>query len=254
MSCLPGHHAALLCTSPGAEGCTGAGRLTSPDGRIGLQLGQRSAQRESLSTSCLPQMCCTQIDLVDLGNGRDPNFRYILVIIDLFTRHAWLRPLPSKHGILVAREVGSAGAAQLRPTQCAAAHCVHSRPTRPAASDLPLTLATLRAAVLAVFEHPVPSQAAVRQRHRVLQRYCGGAVRRPRRAVCERQSRAPAEPRRRRAPEPHAEGPDQRDAAHAAHNQVPPAGGQGCTAAPAQPCNGQLQGAGKACARAGAAA
>jgi hypothetical protein len=45
------------------------------------------------------------MDIVDLGDGRDPNYRYILVIVELFTRYLWLRPLPTKEAVLVAREV-----------------------------------------------------------------------------------------------------------------------------------------------------
>lgn len=42
---------------------------------------------------------------MDLGEGRDPRYRYILAYIDLFTRHVWLRPLPDEKAIQVAREV-----------------------------------------------------------------------------------------------------------------------------------------------------
>eukprot|EP00887_Chlorella_sp_A99_P005844 scaffold1.g5844.t1 len=44
-----------------------------------------------------------QADLLDLGAGRDEYFRYVLVAVELFTRHAWLFPLPTKEGVLVAR-------------------------------------------------------------------------------------------------------------------------------------------------------
>jgi len=45
------------------------------------------------------------MDLLDLGAGRDESFRYLLVYVDLFTRHVWLVPLPKKEGVLVARAV-----------------------------------------------------------------------------------------------------------------------------------------------------
>ena len=35
-----------------------------------------------------------QMNLVDLGTGRDPNYRYVLVYIDIFTCHVWLPALP----------------------------------------------------------------------------------------------------------------------------------------------------------------
>lgn len=52
-------------------------------------------------------ICILQADLLDLGEGRDPRYRYILAYIDLFTRHVWLRPLQDKTAIRVAREVGA---------------------------------------------------------------------------------------------------------------------------------------------------
>jgi len=53
----------------------------------------------------LSLLACLQIDLVDLGEDRDPEFRYVLVYVELFTRHVWLRPLTSKEALLVVREV-----------------------------------------------------------------------------------------------------------------------------------------------------
>ncbi len=53
---------------------------------------------------CLP----VQVDLLDLGAGRDPRFRYVLVYIELFSRRLWLRVLSTKEARLVATEVGCA--------------------------------------------------------------------------------------------------------------------------------------------------
>lgn len=47
----------------------------------------------------------TQVDLIDLGANRDPRYRYVLVYIDHYTRHVWLRPLATKQPLQVAREV-----------------------------------------------------------------------------------------------------------------------------------------------------
>lgn len=44
-----------------------------------------------------------------MGDGVDPHYRYVLVIIDLFTRHVWLRPLKTKEAVNVAREVSAPG-------------------------------------------------------------------------------------------------------------------------------------------------
>ncbi len=46
-----------------------------------------------------------QLDLIDLGAGRDDGFRYVLVYIDLLTRHVWLRALRTKEPAQVAVEV-----------------------------------------------------------------------------------------------------------------------------------------------------
>jgi hypothetical protein len=48
-----------------------------------------------------------QVDLIDLGAGRDPSHRYIMSYVDLFTRHVWLRALPTKEPRGVAEEVGA---------------------------------------------------------------------------------------------------------------------------------------------------
>lgn len=61
------------------------------------------------STSCSPSPASLQADLLDMGDGVDPRFRYVLVIIDLFTRHVWLRPLKTKEAVHVAREVSGSG-------------------------------------------------------------------------------------------------------------------------------------------------
>lgn len=53
--------------------------------------------------------CCIdpalQIDLIDLGAGRDPRYRYVLVYIDHYSRYAWLFPLVTKEPYLVVRAV-----------------------------------------------------------------------------------------------------------------------------------------------------
>ena len=48
----------------------------------------------------------SQLDMMDLGPGRDDTFRYVLVYIELTTRYVWIRALASKEAVLVAREVG----------------------------------------------------------------------------------------------------------------------------------------------------
>ena len=53
----------------------------------------------------LPLCAHHQVDLVDLGEGRDPRFRYVLVVVELYTRFIWIYPLPTKHALLVARHV-----------------------------------------------------------------------------------------------------------------------------------------------------
>lgn len=55
--------------------------------------------------------CTAQVDLVDLGEGRDPRFRYVLVVVELYTRFIWIYPLPTKHALLVARHVSADQAA-----------------------------------------------------------------------------------------------------------------------------------------------
>ena len=45
------------------------------------------------------------MDLIDLGHGRDENYRYVLTYIELLTRHVWLFPLKSKSALEVARSV-----------------------------------------------------------------------------------------------------------------------------------------------------
>lgn len=45
--------------------------------------------------------------MVDLGEGRDPRFRYVLVVVELYTRFVWIYPLPTKHALLVARHVSA---------------------------------------------------------------------------------------------------------------------------------------------------
>lgn len=43
---------------------------------------------------------------MDLGEGRDPRYRYVLVYVELLTRRVWLRPLESKSALGVITEVG----------------------------------------------------------------------------------------------------------------------------------------------------
>ena len=91
-----------------------------------------------------------QLDLIDLGAGRDDGFRYVLVYIDLLTRHVWLRALSTKDPLSVAREVRTASCflvCRLHPNPCAdcllyvcilegacwpAAHLNHSHQALPA--------------------------------------------------------------------------------------------------------------------------
>ena len=42
---------------------------------------------------------------MDLGVGRDPAFRYVLVVVELYTRYIWMFPVPTKHALLVGRHV-----------------------------------------------------------------------------------------------------------------------------------------------------
>ncbi|PSC70012.1 leucine-rich repeat family [Micractinium conductrix] len=44
-------------------------------------------------------------DLIDLGAGRDERYRYVLVVIDVFSRYCWLYPLASTTTIGVARHL-----------------------------------------------------------------------------------------------------------------------------------------------------
>lgn len=71
-----------------------------------------------------------QLDLIDLGAGRDDGFRYVLVYIDLLTRHVWLRALRTKEPLNVAREVRTASCLLACPLGMDTyAACVqHSRP------------------------------------------------------------------------------------------------------------------------------
>jgi len=65
------------------------------------------------SNSSLPPLSAhDQVDLVDLGEGRDPRFRYVLVVVELYTRFIWIYPLPTKHALLVARHVSGQPASQ----------------------------------------------------------------------------------------------------------------------------------------------
>lgn len=69
-----------------------------------------------------PAPACAQADLIDLGADRDLHYRYVLVYIDHYTRHVWLRPLPTKEPLQVAREVRFSHLANLhcnRPWQLA---------------------------------------------------------------------------------------------------------------------------------------
>lgn len=53
---------------------------------------------------------CPQHDLLDLGAGRDPRFRFVHVYIELYSRRIFLRALTSKEAIGVAREVSNGAA------------------------------------------------------------------------------------------------------------------------------------------------
>ena len=53
----------------------------------------------------LAHMQPSQADLIDLGDGRDERYRYVLVVIDVFSRYCWLYPLAFKTTIAVARHV-----------------------------------------------------------------------------------------------------------------------------------------------------
>ncbi len=77
---------------------------------------RRAGCAVSLALKCrphckLPSRLCLcawpQVDLVDLGEGRDPRFRYVLVVVELYTRFVWIYPLPTKHALLVARHVSA---------------------------------------------------------------------------------------------------------------------------------------------------
>ncbi len=50
-----------------------------------------------------------QADLLDLGAGRDPRYRYVLVYIELRSRRVWLRPMQTKTAKEVADWVSSTG-------------------------------------------------------------------------------------------------------------------------------------------------
>ena len=57
------------------------------------------------TTSSIPACSHPQADLIDLGAGRDERYRYVLVVIDVFSRYCWLYPLASTTTIGVARHV-----------------------------------------------------------------------------------------------------------------------------------------------------
>lgn len=63
-----------------------------------------------IAVSCAhpPLVAAMQADLIDLGGDRDDCFRYVLVVIDICSRFAWLFPLASKEPRGVARAVSCA--------------------------------------------------------------------------------------------------------------------------------------------------
>ena len=64
--------------------------------------------------ACRPHVLpCTQADLLDLGAGRDLQYRYVLVYIELRSRRVWLRPMRTKTAQEVARWVSSTRAGEL---------------------------------------------------------------------------------------------------------------------------------------------
>lgn len=52
-----------------------------------------------------PTHAHTQLDLVDLGAGRDAKYRYVFVLTDVNTGYCWLRALSGKDALIVARHV-----------------------------------------------------------------------------------------------------------------------------------------------------
>lgn len=54
---------------------------------------------------CKPCASASQIDLIDLGNHRHPDSRYVLVYRDHFTKYTVLRALPDKRASGVAQQV-----------------------------------------------------------------------------------------------------------------------------------------------------
>ncbi len=87
---------------PGGLGCKRLHTRPSPT---------QAAFKHSCSAAFIHEQLCPtslalhQYDLLDLGSGRDPCFRYVLVYIELLTRHVWIFPLPTKEPLLVARVV-----------------------------------------------------------------------------------------------------------------------------------------------------
>lgn len=52
-----------------------------------------------------PPSTPVQIDLTDLASANHPVYRYLLVIVDHFSKHVWLRPLRSKSSQAIAERV-----------------------------------------------------------------------------------------------------------------------------------------------------
>lgn len=78
-------------------------------------------------TKCRVPTCAThalalQVDLSDLGAEAHSKYRYILVVIDHFSKHVWLRALKAKHSAEIARHVS--GPAALVVLQGAGPHIV----------------------------------------------------------------------------------------------------------------------------------
>lgn len=64
---------------------------------------------------------------MDLGEDRDPKFRYVLVVVELYTRFVWLYPIPSKHALLVARHVSAVLVCSWAACKCALPRAVGVR-------------------------------------------------------------------------------------------------------------------------------
>lgn len=80
----------------------------------------------------LPCPACppSQADLLDLGAGRDLQYRYVLVYIELRSRRVWLRPMRTKTAKEVANWVRSMGAGPaLQGQMCA--RCSSCAPSQP---------------------------------------------------------------------------------------------------------------------------